>query len=100
MSGFGAPARTARPTADRVMLVCVPGSILPPCASASSSGRGNSAISNVAPASISFVSTDVGANRISTLSPLARSNSGAASTRSGRMAPPLRILMMVAMARL
>ena len=99
ISGFGAPARTARPTAERVMSVCVPAAILPASTSASSSGRGNSAMSNAAPSSISFFSTDVSANLISTFAPFARSNSGTTSTMSDFMAPPERILM-VDMSRL
>ena len=82
------------------MSVGVPAAILPARTSASSSGRGNSAISNAAPASISFCNTDVRAKRTSTFAALTASNSGTASVRSERIAPPLRSLMVADIAKL
>src|SRR5579872_4865645 len=98
MSGLGAPCRTASPTAERARSVCVPGAIAQLAASASSSGRGNSAISNAAPSPISFVNTDVNAKRSSAVMPCARSNTGTVSASSGRIAPPLRIVRFAAIA--
>src|SRR5271163_4706012 len=98
MSGFTAPARTASPTAERVTSAVPWCAILPACTSASSSGRGNSATSNGAPASISLCKADVKRNSISTLQLLVRSNNGTTSSISDRIAPPLRILIAGAIA--
>src|SRR5580704_1748822 len=93
ISGFGAPAFTQNPTAERVTSAWVPAATLPVCASRSRSGRGNRATSKAAPSPISLVRTDVSANLISILLPVARSNSGITSSISDFMAPPLKTLI-------
>lgn len=93
ISGFGAPERTASPTAERVTSTVAPSPILPALTSSSISGRGNSAMSKTAPSAMSFFSTEVSRYSPSTLVPLARSNSGTISVKNVRIAPPLRILM-------
>src|SRR5580698_7489572 len=98
ISGFGAPAFMQNPTAERVISACVPTAILLACASPSRSGRGNKATSKAAPPSISLVKTDVSANLISTLLPVARSNSGTTSSISDFIAPPLKTLIWLASA--
>ena len=70
--------------------------IAPSVIKSSSSGRGRIAISKTAPSWIARFKAALSWNSISTVASCARSNSGTSSRSSGRMAPPLRILIFVA----
>ncbi len=95
ISGFGAPGRIARPTVERAMSAALPGAIVPCSIKSLRSGRGRTAISKVAPAAIACFNAEVSRNSMSIVMPCACSKRGTSSAISGRMAPPLRILIFI-----
>jgi hypothetical protein len=93
ISGFAAPARTQSATIERATSAALSRAIAPSAIKSSSSGRGSIAMSKIAPSWIARFKAALSRNSTSTAALCVRSKRGTTSLNSGRMAPPLKILI-------